>query len=380
MLHLIIDTSVYRQDPDRKKAGFQMLDRLLLAKAVTLHVPFYVLREFSSQQMRNYLKPFPDVSSSLSSLERRHLPSNLAAEVSDVESQLVTLARNVAAYAEREFESWCNQREAVIHPVSAEHGMRVAQAYFDGRPPFTREKSRDDFPDAFIFEQVKDLARHHGDLKVIVADKKLQDACAQLSNVEVYETLDEFIQCGDCQVALRDRDVVDRIDAIFSNINRNYETLAERVNQLLEDETQGLTFWDREMESENGRAQIERAWPLEEDALSFGGIRYYGGGVFVLPFNTVMAAQLTYSIDRNRAYHLSDYGSENIEFYDSENSTDCEVAACEKSYIDVQGRVSLSVDVDELLRCLETSRMQQLLLDAALELEKLTDVALSRAQ
>ena len=50
MLQVVVDTSIYRNDPKRNKAAFRALDRLLRGKKVQLHVPYYVKKEFLTQQ------------------------------------------------------------------------------------------------------------------------------------------------------------------------------------------------------------------------------------------------------------------------------------------------------------------------------------------
>src|SRR5580692_1229 len=50
MLHVIIDTSIYRNDPKRGKAAFRALTRLCEGGKIVLYVPAYVKGEFVSQQ------------------------------------------------------------------------------------------------------------------------------------------------------------------------------------------------------------------------------------------------------------------------------------------------------------------------------------------
>lgn len=60
-------------------------------------------------------------------------------------------------------------------------------------PPFRDLKSRDDFPDAFIFAAVEDVAASHENLHVICADKRLRSACDELANVSTYPDLPAFL-------------------------------------------------------------------------------------------------------------------------------------------------------------------------------------------
>jgi hypothetical protein len=50
MLHVIIDTSIYRNDPKRGKGSFRALTRLCEGGKIVLYIPAYVKGEFESQQ------------------------------------------------------------------------------------------------------------------------------------------------------------------------------------------------------------------------------------------------------------------------------------------------------------------------------------------
>lgn len=48
MIHVLLDTSIYRSDPPRRRAAFQTLAALCEAGDITLHVASIVKREFVS--------------------------------------------------------------------------------------------------------------------------------------------------------------------------------------------------------------------------------------------------------------------------------------------------------------------------------------------
>ncbi|HAW82340.1 MAG TPA: hypothetical protein DCX27_23145, partial [Balneola sp.] len=57
MLHLLIDTSVLRQDPQRKSASFLVINRLGNLGELITHIPYVVQREFLSQRENEYVNP-----------------------------------------------------------------------------------------------------------------------------------------------------------------------------------------------------------------------------------------------------------------------------------------------------------------------------------
>jgi len=46
MIHVFLDSSIYRQDPLRKSAAFQALARMGNADEIALHIPYFVKHEF----------------------------------------------------------------------------------------------------------------------------------------------------------------------------------------------------------------------------------------------------------------------------------------------------------------------------------------------
>ena len=108
--------------------------------------------------------------------------------------QIKKLANDATATAREELDSWIENTQTLKYEFDDSHGKRVTDAYFAGGEPFSRPKHRMDFPDAFIYESVKDIAAKRGTLHVIVADGNLKDACERLGNVRTYDSIEEFIR------------------------------------------------------------------------------------------------------------------------------------------------------------------------------------------
>ena len=70
MMHVVIDTSVYRTDPKRSRAGFHAITRLAVARQIRIHLPYYVRQEVLTQQAERLSKEFNKAIKSLESVKR----------------------------------------------------------------------------------------------------------------------------------------------------------------------------------------------------------------------------------------------------------------------------------------------------------------------
>lgn len=61
MLHVVLDTSVYRANPRRNSPPFRALTRLAHAGKVQIHLPDLVKREFLSQQYERVAAELKDL-------------------------------------------------------------------------------------------------------------------------------------------------------------------------------------------------------------------------------------------------------------------------------------------------------------------------------
>ena len=201
------------------------------------------------------------------------------------------------------------------------HGKRVTDAYFAGGEPFSSPKHRMDFPDAFIYESVKDLAAKRGTLHVIVADGNLKDACERLGNVRAYNSIEEFIRLPECQRLLSDLDKVISIGRIRDRLPKEMgvteEDLGSQVIDLIaarivtgstpDDDSEALVCW------------VETPRDTE---FKFDRAEYYGEGEIGIPFSTVVQCGLDF-------YYIS---------------------AVEVRDVDIEGRLILRLPTDELRR------------------------------
>ena len=117
MLHVIIDTSIYRKDPKREKGGFRALKRLCKGHKVKLYVPEVVKREFISQQKIAIEEEIQKILTAAKSINRRSQSDKLKDFADKTTKMADKLASRVGAQTRSEFKEWIEECNAdVVFP------------------------------------------------------------------------------------------------------------------------------------------------------------------------------------------------------------------------------------------------------------------------
>jgi hypothetical protein len=225
-------------------------------------MPFFVEREFITQHQEDYKKEIVSSLSQIESLLRKKMPSKQVAKVERIKQELQEVDIVLNRYVSDEFNKWLKQIKAHKYGIRPDYGKRVAEAYFNGFPPFESKKAREDIPDSFIGETIVDIIKTVGKLKIITADEK------ELSWKEV-----------------------------------TGEVIPE----------------------DNQEARIMGFDSLEDISIDKEEVEYYGDGEFTIPFHTAVEARLNYAIYISDYYCLPEEKAKNISkselndhYYDAE--------------------------------------------------------------
>lgn len=343
MINVLIDTSILRQDPQRKSAAFQVLTKMGNLGELTLHIPYFVRQEFISQRKEDYSGSLREVERILTKVVKKPLQKDLK---DSLEKQLLGVQATIPSiddWIRQEFDSWSRHVGAENHPIKEHHGERVAKAYFSGKPPFKKAKAREDMPDAFILETVRDVLTVVECLNIVVGDKRLKAGCEQLKNTIVYSTLDEFIKSNQCREALIETDVVENFDAICEELNQHNDALKEVVYRKLFDELVGYTFSDKSIPDDNNEAMISMLDVPTNIGIDFEQVEYYGGGVIVAPFEFQMTVIAYYYIFKSDYYALDEKRAESISVSEYNNRHYYE--AEEEFNLAVRGEIVITLDL-----------------------------------
>ena len=348
MIHVLLDTTTYTSDRKRQKGPFRALERLCKGDKVQLHIPYFVKNEYISQQfidVRSHLAKIRDFAEDIRAITSEDGLHGFASEVKD---KAIEMRDGAIDALTKEFEEWMDELGGEEHAVKPGHGEKVAEAYFKELSPFRAVKNRNDFPDAFIWQTILDLAAEHKPLHVVATDKGMYKPAFKIETIKAYKTLEEFIATDECQKALVDL----AEETVTENVERAGKLLAEEENELKRMVTKdiinaihGKTVRSRRIADDNNEGIIQGVYDPHEINFEYGSVEYYGDTDIGVRFEALVECQINYAIFISDYYSLSDEESARISISDlNDHYYDAE----ETFTVQVTGTLSLTLNEDDL--------------------------------
>lgn len=338
---IVIDTSVYRTDPQRKKLPFKAVRRLCEAGIARLHMPYIVEREFQTQQAELCRRDLENAVKSIKKVLRRGLPRTQGDLLSGLLSSLEEGAESVQEAAGQEFSEWVADLGGVQHRLTVEQSVAALDAYFEGRPPLKKPKNRDDIPDSFVFQQILEVYSECDNVVVIAGDNRLAEAARGLEGAEVFTSVGDFVEnevVRSCLLKLdmSELDVESEIGVIVGYI-RDLEERHAFVESFLEgtegDFLDGHVLHHSSIPGDFHEATVSAYGRISQISIDFDEMDYFGEGEFGLPISflwkEVLASYYLFKgefmdvVDRN----ISGLNEQNDHYYEVEEYFDLEVDA-----------------------------------------------------
>lgn len=348
LLHVILDTNIYRNNPDRSNLNFKALEKLAKANAITLYIPYVVEREFQTQQRDLYSKDLEKSLSGLSGLVRKPLSPELHDKVTNLLEELNNAKEPILSDSEDQFVKWSQSINGIRQPLCLEQAMGALEAYFKGSPPFKKIKNRDDIPDSFIVRAIEKIACDSGDVHIVVGDKKVQEAFRDNKSCFIYESLSVFIDTDFIQNELKDIDVVENMENIKCAIidyETEYNDLAREVSSSIGPELMWKKIYDSTIRDDNNEATICGYSDPNEVVLELKDMKYYGNSSFGVPFSLNLFVSAIYYIFKSD-YYCMDF--ESVERPSVTDHNDHYFEAEEEFEISVTGIANLTIDRDNI--------------------------------
>jgi hypothetical protein len=348
MLEVIIDTSIYRNNPSRDKAGFNAIVRLAKSGKLHLHIPYIVQKEFLLQEIDIHEKNIQAINSAIIQLQRR-VPSDsaLSKKIDKIKESFLKIQDDYLAFPESDFVNWINKVQGVVHPVSESHGAQVMDDYFEGKPPFKSKKNRDDIPDSFIWQVISDLANHHERLYAVIHDEQLRDTCNSKPNIVTFKSLDEFIQSDVCRSILEEENVVGNIERLFRYIPVVFDLRQDEIRDQLTESVENTRIHDEILiPNSSHHAKIIVVDDFQEDIEieDVSVAQYYGDGVVVVLFNARAKITVEYELSPAEYIHLDvKRRTEQISYSEQDEMAE------ESFALKMAGKISIKVDAQKIL-------------------------------
>lgn len=275
MIHVVLDTTVLRNDPLRRSSALKALRRLAMHGKLQIHISDISRREFITSRQLDFDSAIADTQKSIKKLRDIYPSVTECDEMQDTVEEIKSHRGQVSD----EFENWLGETKAEVHPAKAEHGLAVLDAYFDGSPPFAQVKSRNDFPDAFIYQAVLALMDKVSPLHVISNDKNLREHVAKLEGVTAHSSVEEFVKDREISKLVQSTENLEWFTKFVTAADgqASRDTIAEEIEkQLPGHSVAGLP--------EDYEATIDSFGEIRELDLDVDSVDDYGDGLFSIPF------------------------------------------------------------------------------------------------
>lgn len=301
IIHLIIDTSILRAEPYYKKEEYKSLEILVNKGILKIYLPYIVENEYVEQLKEPYLKKFNSIKDSLKDLKKRH--STNTEEVASIEESIAITESNTVKNVLEDFETnFCTKLGIEKLDIGPHHAKEVFSKYFKGFTPFKNKKSRDDIPDTFIFECVRDIKSKESNTVVLVGDGELSNACKKI-NTTIFKSLEDFIKHNEIQNILTEHiQFSNFIDYLKSNNSIENFLEYHHIKEL-----ENITIRNHQIPSDDNSAQITGIYTPENIKCDFAKLVHYGNKKIGVPvtFDIEVTAQLfVFKSD----YYAEDYG------------------------------------------------------------------------
>ena len=224
------------------------------------------------------------------------------------------------------------------------------RGYFAGAEPFRSSKEREDIPDAFILEALKDLrAKTKGSILAVAKDKRLAEAMATVPDVEVYADIRELLSAEQIVAAQKETKFEARWQAWLERFDEQLPNTSGAILLQLKSQIESeMAFTEIEsslIPSDNNTAIITGTAPPEDLELDWDNVEKLGAGWILIPFRGTCSVLTDFDVYRSDAYSQPEWVS--VQMGDPEKDHYFEAQA--QFLIEVTGTASVQFDEDDIL-------------------------------
>ena len=349
MINIILDTNTYRADIGRKSAPFMVLEELAKSELLCLHLPYYIDQEFKTQ-LQESAELLQSATKLIDKAVKLPISSELAGALSDLSQRISNVSAEVANELHQGFDAWKKVTGARSHALDQSHGHRVTDAYFGGRPPFTEPKVRKHIPDAFVFQQVADIAQAAEEVVFVCGDDNLRNSVSENLDIMVFGTLRDFVESKEVRDLLlqnaKDALLERNVDKVRNLLARQLAAILPKVVASFETEIVDEVFSDYGIPNKDGSASISQLTDHDSKYLSLDidSLTYLGSGNYVAQFDTTAWAEFCFYI-YSHDYWAEQFGA--LE-YVSVTGNGTYLGGYSEAPIAVAGEVTFRLDMDAI--------------------------------
>ena len=305
-LPLAFDTSALPRSLVRVSPEWRYLSSLAPHR-VTLHLPEIARREWLAQREEEAMTAAHEFVTATRRLENMGFPSALVRRAKRLREAVSSLA-----HLELRGERALQQLSLVRYPIDDNDHKAMFDSYFEGNPPFSGRRARQDLPDAMIFQSVVRLHAQDKRLIAVVGDKRLRAAIEQ-HGIHTAEDVAGLLRSEPLLRLAKDSAFGVRwfreASSVSNQLRKHSKTIAARVAPQLSVPLTGVQVRHESIPEDNHEASIDWEPDVSPDDIRFDWkhARTLGVGMLLVPISFECVVSLSFPVFRAEAFDVPDW-------------------------------------------------------------------------
>ncbi len=304
-----MDTNILRDDPYFQKADMDTFIKICNKGKIQLSISEIVVKEYKSQQLEEICKKFDEITQRLETKKdkTKNIDENKLLKITI--DEIISAKNNYIGSIEKRFSAFVEKTNSIISPISENHGKKVMDDYFEGKPPFKTIKNRKDIPDSFIYHFINDqiIKNDFSKYCFITNDQELYNCVEADKKANVYHGIEEFVSENFIQKHIDEINIKMKEDVkqfVRDNIEKHQNQLHELLNKELEKELPYKEIIDESIKDDNCTGHISMHYGSDNMDFNYNTINFINDEMMTLDFSCEVEAGLEYYIFKQDYYCL----------------------------------------------------------------------------
>ncbi len=276
---------------------------------IQLSISEIVVKEYKSQQLEEICKKFDEITQRLETKKdkTKNIDENKLLKITI--DEIISAKNNYIGSIEKRFSAFVEKTNSIISPISENHGKKVMDDYFEGKPPFKTIKNRKDIPDSFIYHFINDqiIKNDFSKYYFITNDQELYNCVEADKKANVYHGIEEFVSEKFIQKHIDEINIKMKEDVkqfVRDNIEKHQNQLHDLLNKELEKELPYREIIDESIKDDNCTGHISIYYGSDNIELDYITINFINDEMMTLDFSCEVEAGLEYYIFKQDYYCL----------------------------------------------------------------------------
>lgn len=373
MLHVFLDSTVYKSEPTRVSKHFAQLALLAENDFIQIHISDINLGEVLSDIEHEIKKQETNVLEALNKTFRYRLKEDSYEVGKKLKSQCQDWFLSASQSAIDEFNKWILQSKVLKHGINQDDTENVWKMYFSGHAPFKSVKTRDDIPDAFIWQALLKIADKYGKFYFVSADKRLTETVEKgIENAKILYSINDLENSQEYINAINNLNVKlesSKVESISKLISRVLEESSNQIggdlNELIESYVWGRSIKDI---STRLRGEISEIRINDTPEIKVDMVQVNPNTVAYLKFTATLDLTVDVALHRQGGWgnpFSDEYMDVDRVYYQEDFLTDTHMLGRNDSFYRVFGEaviefpnLKIGIDEDEIYEALNISDMR----------------------